>query len=119
MQRSFYKWCWQKNDLVAFARKTHDPSGLFLSLESYLETKTTKNDKILISARNCINSVDDKVIEFQKLRAFVRSRVHSPMASSEVSSQHKHDYVFAELKREEIEKQNRAAICLAYQKKQM
>ena len=41
------------------------------------------------------------------------------MTSSKTSSQRKHDYVIAEMKHEEIEKQNNAAIRLAKQKKQM
>ena len=41
------------------------------------------------------------------------------MASSKTSSQRKHDYLIGKMKREEIEKQNEAAICLAKQKKQM
>ena len=41
------------------------------------------------------------------------------MASSKTSSQRKHDYLIAKMKREEIEKQNQAAIRLAKQKKQM
>ena len=77
------------------------------------------NDMILISAQNYINSVDDKVIEFRKPRTSIRSKVFSRMASSKVTSQHKLAYVFANLRREEIEKQNEATICLANQKKQM
>ena len=41
------------------------------------------------------------------------------MTSSKTSSQRKFDYVIAKMKREEIEKQNEAAIHLAKQKKQM
>ena len=41
------------------------------------------------------------------------------MASSKTSRQRKYDYVIANMKREEIEKQNEAAIRLAKQKKQM
>ena len=41
------------------------------------------------------------------------------MTSSKTSSQRKHDYVIAKMKREEIEKPNEAAIRLAKQKKQM
>ena len=41
------------------------------------------------------------------------------MTSSKTSSQRKHDYVIAKMKREEIEKQNEAAIRLAKQKKQI
>ena len=41
------------------------------------------------------------------------------MTSSKTSSQRKHDYVIAKMMREEIEKQNEAAIRLAKQKKQM
>ena len=80
---------------------------------------TTKNDKILTSARNYINSADDKMSEFQEPRTLILSRLPSIMTSSKTSSQRKHDYVIAKMKREEIEKQNEAAIRLAKQKKQM
>ena len=109
----------KNEDLIAFAGKTEDPSALVPSLESYLEAMTTKNDKILTSARNYINSADDKVSEFQEPRASIRSRLPSIMTSSKTSSQRKHDYVIANMKREEIEKHNEAAIRLAKQKKQM
>ena len=109
----------KNEDLIAFAGKTEDPSALVPSLESYLEAMTTKNDKILTSARNYINSADDKVSEFQEPRASIRSRLPSIMTLSKTSSQRKHDYVIAKMKREEIEKQNEAAIRLAKQKKQM
>ena len=109
----------KNEDLIAFAGKTEDPSALVPSLESYLKAMTTKNDKILTSARNYINSADDKASEFQEPRASIRSRLPSLMTSSKTSSQRKHDYVIAKMKREEIEKQNEAAIRLAKQKKQM
>ena len=109
----------KNEDLIAFAGKTEDPSALVPSLESYLEAMTTKNEKILTSARNYINSADDKVSEFQEPRASIRSRLPSLMASSKTTSQRKHDYVIAKMKREEIEKQNEAAIRLAKQQKQM
>ena len=71
-------------------------------MEFYLEAMTTKNDKILPSARNYINSADDKVSDFQEPRASIRFRDPSLMASSKTSSQRKHDYVIAKMKREEI-----------------
>ena len=43
---------------------------------------TTRNDKILTSAQNYINSADDKVSEFQEPRASIRSRLPSIVASS-------------------------------------
>ena len=55
----------KNEDLIAFAGKTEDPSALFPSLESYLEAMTAMNDKILTSARNYINSADDKVSKFR------------------------------------------------------
>ena len=84
----------KNEDLIAFPGKTEDQSALLSSLESYLEAMTTKNDdtKILTSARNYINPADDKVSEFQKPRASIRSRVPSKMATSKTSSQRKHDY---------------------------
>ena len=80
---------------------------------------TTKKDMILASAQNYINSADDKVSEFQEPRASICSGLPSLMASSKTSSQRKHDYVIAKMKREEIEKQSETAIRLAKQKKQM
>ena len=80
---------------------------------------TTINDNILNSARNYINSADGKMSEFQEPRASIRSRLPSIMTSSKTSSQRKHDYIIAKMKREEIEKRNEAAICLAKQKTQM
>ena len=79
----------KNEDLIAFAGKTEDPSALFPSLESYLEAITTKNDKILASARSYINFADDKVNEFQEPRASIRSRLPSIMTSSKTSSQRK------------------------------
>ena len=80
---------------------------------------TTKNDMMLTSNRNYINSAVDKVSEFQEPRPSIHSRLPSIEASSKTSSQRKHGYVIAKMKREEIEKQNEAAIRLAKQKKQM
>ena len=109
-----------KNEvLTAFAGKTEDPSALVPSLESYLEAMTTKNDEILTSSRNYINSADDKGSEFQEPSVSTRSRLPPLMTSSKTSSQRKQDYVIAKVKREEIEKQNEAAIRLAKQEKQM
>ena len=109
----------KNEDLIAIAGKTEVPSALVPSLESYLEAMTTMNDKIHTSARNYINSADDKVSEFQEARAPILSRLPSIMTSLKTSSQRKHDYVFGKRKREENEKQNEAAIRLAKQKKQM
>ena len=85
----------KNEDLIAFAGKTEGPRALVPPLQHYLEAMTTKNDKILTSARNYINSADDKVSEFQKPRASIQSRVSSLMTSSKTSSQRKHDYVIA------------------------
>ena len=95
----------KNEDLIAFAGKTEDPSELVPSLESYLEAMTTKNDKIPASAQNYINSI--------------RSRLPSLMTSSKTSNQREHDYVISKMKREEIEKQNEAAIRLAKQKTEL
>ena len=58
----------KNEDLISFSGKTEDPIALVPSLESYLEAMTTRNDKMLTSARNNINfcAADDKVSEFQK-----------------------------------------------------
>ena len=63
----------KNEELITFAGKTKDPSALFSSLESYLEAMTTKNAKIVTSARNYINSADDKLSEVQEQSASIRS----------------------------------------------
>ena len=108
----------KNEDLIAFAGKTEVPSALVPSLESYLKDMTTKN-KVLPSAQNYINSADDKASEFQEPRVSIRSRLCTLIASSKTSSQRKHDYVIAKMKRKEIGNQYEAAIRLAKQKKQM
>ena len=92
----------KNEDLIAFVGKMEDPTAIFLSLESYLVVRTTKNDKIFTSARLYINSADDKVNEYQEPSASFRSTVSSVMTLSETSSQRKHDYIIAKLKRKEI-----------------
>ena len=71
----------KNGDLIAFAGKTEHASALVPSLESYLEAMTTKNDKILTSARNYFNSADDKVSELQEPRSPILSRLPSIMTS--------------------------------------
>ena len=65
--RSLYDYCRQnwRTDCVCW-NKTEDPSAQFPSLESQLEAITAKNDKILTSAKDFINSADVKVSEFQE-----------------------------------------------------
>ena len=108
----------KNEDLIAFAGKTEVSSALVPSLESYLEDMTTKN-KVPPSAQNYINSADDKAIEFQEPRVSIRSRLRTLIASSKTSSQRKHDYVIAKMKRKEIGNQYEAAIRLAKQIEQM
>ena len=69
----------KNEDLIAFAGKTEDPNAIVPSLESYLEAMTTKNDRVSNSARNYINSADDKGSDFQEQRASICSRVPSPI----------------------------------------
>ena len=45
--------------LIVFAERTEDPRKLVPSFESFLEKKKTKNEKILILARNYSYSVED------------------------------------------------------------
>ena len=80
---------------------------------------TTKNDKILTSAQNYISSANDEFNELHEPRVLIRSRDPSILASSKTSSQRKQNYVMAKMKREEIEKQNEAAIHLVKQKEPM
>ena len=110
MQRIFYDHCRQNENLIALVGKADDPSTFVLSLWSHLEATTTKNDKIFTSTQNYVTSDDDKASEFQELRASIRFRVSLLIASSQKSSQRKHEYVIAKMKRDEIEKQNEAAI---------
>ena len=103
MQRSIYDCCRPKLGTDCICWKTEDPSALAPSLESYLEEMTTKNDRMLASAQNYINSSDEKFSGFQEPKASSCSRFPSLMALSKTSSHCKHDYVIAKMNSEENE----------------
>ena len=107
----------QKNEeLFDFASEGDNPDSNYPVLEQCLDNVTNNNDKFLLAARNYIDSVaqGDTVCEGVKPQG--QSRRSSRRATSSMSSQHKHDFLMAKLKREEAEKQEQAAMRLAKQK---
>ena len=81
----------KNEDRIAFAEKSEDQSAHVPSLV-LLEDNDKKERQDPPSARNYINTADDKVSEFQEPRASIRTRVSSLMASSKKSSQDKNRF---------------------------
>ena len=96
----------QKNEeLFDLASKAENPDSIYPVFEQWLDDVTKNNDKILLAARSYIDSVagQDTVCEGNNPQG--QSKRSSERTASLMSSQRKHDFIIAKLKREEAEKQ--------------
>ena len=69
---------------------------------------TKNNDKLLLEARSYIDSVADQDTVYEGVNPQGQSRRISRQTTSSMSSQRKHGFLLAKLKREEPEKQEQA-----------
>ena len=107
----------QKNEeLFDLASKTENPDSIYLVLEHWLDDVTKNNDKFLNAARSYIDSVADRDIVRQGVIPQRQSKRSSRRTTSSMSSQRKHDFLMAKLKREEAEKQEQSVMRLRKQK---
>ena len=105
----------QKNEeLFDLARKAENPD--YPVLEQWLDDVTKNNDKFLLAARGYIDSVADRDNVCEGVNLHGQSKISSRQTASSMSSQRKHDFLTAKLKRQEAEKQEQAAMRLAKQK---
>ena len=107
----------QKNEeLFDLASKAEKPESIYPVLEQWLDDVTKNNDKFLFAARSYIDTAADRDTVCEGVNPQRQSRRKSRRTTSSMSSQHKHDFLIAKLKREEAEKQEQAAMRLAKQK---
>ena len=107
----------QKNEeLVDLASKAENPDSIYPVLEQWLDDKTKNNDKFLLAARSYIDSAADRDTVCEGVNPQGQSKRSSRQTTSSMSSQRKHEFLMAKLKREEAEKQDQATMLLAKQK---
>ena len=107
----------QKNEeLLDLASKTENPDSIYPVLEQWLDDKTKNNDKFLLAARSYIDSVADRDTVYEGVNPQGQSKRSSRQTTQSMSSQRKHEFLMAKLKREEAKKQEQAAMRLAKQK---
>ena len=112
-----------KNEqLLELAKKTSDPASVKADLEKWLNDTTVQNDEILRSAREYIDQCPN-VERSSQSSARTSKKVKSSKASSskvsKSSSQRQRELLIAQHKREEVERQNEAALRLAKQKQEL
>ena len=104
----------QKNEeLFDLASKAENPDSIYPILEQWLDDVNKNNDKFLLAARSYIDSVAHRDTVCEGVNPQEQSKRSSRQAASSMSSQRKHDFLMAKLKREEAEKQEQAAVRLA------
>ena len=112
-----------KNEqLLEVAKKTSDPASVRADLEKWLNDTTIQNDEILRSAREYIDqcpNVERSSQSSAKTSKKVKSSEASISKVSKSSSQRQRELLIAQHKREEIERQNEAALGLAKQKQEL
>ena len=112
----FSKLVEKNEELFDLASKAENPDSIYPVLEQWLDDKTKINDKFMLAARSYIDSVADRDTVCEGVNSQGQSKRSSRRTTSSLSSQNKHEFLMAKLKREEAEKQEQAAMRLAKQK---
>ena len=116
LKEVFSKLVQKNEELFNLVSKAENPNSIYPVLEQWLDDVTKNNDKFLLAARSYIDTVADRDIVCEGVRLQRQSRRSSRRTLSSMSSQRKHNFLKAKLKREEAEKQEQAAMRLAKQK---
>ena len=107
----------QKNEeLFELASKAGNPHSTYYVLEQWLNNVFNNYGKFLLAARSYIDSVAQRDTVCEGVNPQGQSKRSSRQTASSMSSQRKHDFLMAKLKREEAEKQEQAAMRLSKQK---
>ena len=112
-----------KNEqLLELAKKTNDPATVTVDLEKWLNDTTVQNDAVLRTAREYIDqfSKTDNSSQISVEASIKRTKSSKASSSkgSKTSSQLQRALLIAKHKREEIQRQNEAALRLAKQKQE-
>ena len=108
-----------------FAGKTEDPSLVKQDLETWLNEVTTRNDEILKKARDYIDQCPPVDGASQSSTTVTRRKQPSKTSASRTSrqsrtsSQRQRDLLIAKQRKEEIERQNEAALRFAKQQQEL
>ena len=95
----------QKNEeLFDLASKAENPDSIYPVLEQWFDDITNNNDIFLLAARSYIDSVAHRDTVCEGVNPQGQSKRSSRRTASSMSSQRKHDFLMAKLKREEAEK---------------
>ena len=109
----FSKLAQKNEELFDLASKAENPDSIYPVLEQWLDDVTNSHGKFLLVARNYIDSVAHRDTVCEGVNPQRQSKRSSRRTASSMSSQRKHDFLMAKLKREEAEKQKQAAMRLA------
>ena len=111
--------------LFELAGKTEDPSLVKQDLETWLNEVTTRNDEILKKARDYIDQCPLVDGASQSSTTVTQSKQPSKTSASRTSrqsrtsSQRQRDLLIAKQRKEEIERQNEAALRIAKQQQEL
>ena len=113
-----------KNEqLLELAKKTNNPATVTADLENWLNVTSIQNDEILRSAREyidqCPKTDNSSQTSVKAATVKTKSSKNSSSKASKTSSQRQRDLLIAKHKREEVERQNEAALRLAKQKQEL
>ena len=110
-----------KNEpLLELAKKTNNPATVTADLEKWLNDTTVQNDAILRSAREyidrCPKTDNSSQTSVKAATVKTKSSKASSRKVSKTSSQRQRDLLIAKHRREEVERQNEAALRRAKQR---
>ena len=86
-------------ELFDLASKTENPNTIYPVPEQCLDDVTKNNDKILLAVRGYIDSVAEADTASEGFNPQGYSKRNSRLTTSTMSSQRKHDFLMAKLKR--------------------
>ena len=116
LKNVFNKLVQKNEELFDLASKAEKPDSIYPVLEQWLDIIAKNNDNFLPAARSYIDTVADRDTVCEGVNPQGQFKRSSRRRASSMSSQRKHDFLMAKLKREEAEKQEKAAMRLAKQK---
>ena len=104
----------QKNkELFYLASKAENSDSIYPVLDQLLDDVTKNNDKFLLAVRSYIDSVADRDTVCEGVNPQGQSKRSSRQTTSSMSSQRKHNFLLAKLKREEAKTRETRINCNA------
>ena len=112
----FFKLVLKNEELFDLASETENPGSLYPVLMQWLDDVFKNNEKFLLEDRSYFDFVDDRDTVCEGVNTQVQANRSLRPTASTMSSQLKHDFLMAKLKREEAEIYEKVAMYLAIQK---